>query len=328
MRAAALTIVAVLAFAGCGTGSGSQASDRLQVVTTVSPLTSMVANIAGPDAVVSGLVPEGANSHTFDPPPSAARLLSRADLIFVNGLKLEDPVADLARVSKRDGTPIVSLGDRTLPRAQYIYDFSFPRAGGRPNPHLWTSPVRARKYAEEIRDALIAADPEHRAGYQLRFARYATRLDALDRALRQASATVTPARRRLLTYHDAYAYFAVDYGWTVEGAIQVSDFSDPSPREVAALIEQVRRLRVPAIFGSEVFPSPVLEQIGREAGVRYVDELRDDDLPGRPGDPDHTYLALMQFDYVTIIEAMGGDPAALRSVDVTDIANDEARYPQ
>jgi hypothetical protein len=85
---------------------------------------------------------------------------------------------------------------------------------------------------------------------------------------------------------------------------------------------------VPAVFGSEVFPSPVLEQIGRETGVRYVDVLRDDDLPGEPGDPEHSWLGLMRFDYVTIVEALGGDAAALEAVPIEPTAPDEAAYPQ
>ena len=100
--------------------------------------------------------------------------------------------------------------------------------------------------------------------------------------MRASFATIP--KRELLTYHDAYAYFAKTYDWDVIGAIQVSDFEDPTPKEVASLIDQVRDADVPAIFGSEVFPSPVLEQIGKEAGARYVDVLRDDDLPGAPGD--------------------------------------------
>ncbi len=112
------------------------------------------------------------------------------------------------------------------------------------------------------------------------------------------------------------------------GAIQVADFQDPSPREVADLIDQVRAEGVTAIFGSEVFPSPVLEQIGRETGVRYVDELRDDDLPGRPGDPDHSLIGLLRFDYVTMTEALGGDATALRALDVSVPTVDEGTYPQ
>jgi ABC-type Zn uptake system ZnuABC Zn-binding protein ZnuA len=112
------------------------------------------------------------------------------------------------------------------------------------------------------------------------------------------------------------------------GAIQPSDFDEPTAREVGDLINQVKDSKVKAIFGSEVFPSAVLEQIGRETGVSYVDVLRDDDLLGEPGDPDHSFLGLMQFDYVTMIEALGGDATALRNLDITDVAPDTANYPQ
>jgi ABC-type Zn uptake system ZnuABC Zn-binding protein ZnuA len=114
----------------------------------------------------------------------------------------------------------------------------------------------------------------------------------------------------------------------VIGAIQVSDFEEPTPREVTSLIEQVRERGVPAIFGSEVFPSPVLEQIGEAAGAEYVDVLRDDDLPGEPGDPEHSWLGLMRFDFVTITEALGGDATALEQFEVRAPVPDAAEYPQ
>ena len=112
------------------------------------------------------------------------------------------------------------------------------------------------------------------------------------------------------------------------GAIQPSNFDEPTAKEVADLIEQVRAAGVSAIFGSEVFPSPVLAQIGDEAGVEYVDVLRDDDLPGEPGDAGHSFLGLMQFDYITMVDALGGDSAALQAIDVSDVTTDTAEYPQ
>jgi ABC-type Zn uptake system ZnuABC Zn-binding protein ZnuA len=146
--------------------------------------------------------------------------------------------------------------------------------------------------------------------------------------MRASFATIPRAKRKLLTYHDAYAYFARDYGWDVIGAIQVSDFEDPTPKEVAGLIDQIRATKVPAIFGSEVFPSPVLAQIGKEAGVQYVDVLRDDDLPGKPGDPEHSWIGLMRFDYLTMTSAMGGDARALEAFRPRDVVPDRAAYPQ
>lgn len=317
--------------AGCARASGSPggAGDgRLQLVTTVAPITSIVSAVAGDAADVRGLVPEGTNSHTFEPPPSAAKTLAHADVIFVNGLKLEEPTVDLADANRKKGSELVELGSRVVKPGDYIYDFSFPKSAGKPNPHLWTDPPMASAYAHIVAETLIRLDPKREETYQSNYEAFATKVFDLIRATRTATSTVPPNQRKLLTYHDGYAYFARDFGWTVIGAIQPSSFDEPSPKEVAALIRQVRDEKVPAIFGSEVFPSPVLAQIGREAHVRYVDTLRDDDLPGHPGDAEHSYLGLMRFDFVTMVSAMGGDASALKSLDVTLPQRDRARYPQ
>jgi ABC-type Zn uptake system ZnuABC Zn-binding protein ZnuA len=323
-------VAAAAALSGCAgggsDGGGAVEPGKLRIATTVAPITSIVSSIGGNRVDVTGIVPEGTNSHTFEPRPSAAAMLSRADLVFVNGLKLEDPTAELALANLKDGGAIVELGGRCIAEKDWIYDFSFPKSDGKPNPHLWTDPRYARCYGRVARDVLSARDPANAAYYARNFASFAAMVGRLDRAMRTAFATIP--KRELLTYHDAYAYFAKDYGWKVIGAIQVSDFEEPTPREVGELIEQVRAEKVPAIFGSEVFPSPVLEQIGRETGVRYVDVLRDDDLPGKPGEPEHSWAGLMRFDYVTMTDALGGDAAALRAVSLRGGAPDGAEYPQ
>ena len=328
LTAAAITVAVGAAIATVGDGiAPSQGEDgRLLVATTVAPITSIVANIVGDRADVAGIVPEGTNSHTFEPQPSAAELLSTADVVYLNGLDLEEPTRELAEANLADHGAIVELGPLTIPAEEYIYDFSFPEEGGKPNPHLWTDPLLALRYAEIVRDDMSERDPRNADYYAANYDAFAEVISDLDAAMRTAFATIP--ERKLLTYHDAYAYFADDYDWEVIGAIQVSDFEDPTPRDVAELIEQVEAEGVPAIFGSEVFPSPVLEQIGREAGVEYVDVLRDDDLPGQPGDPEHSWLGLMLFDYITMTEALGGDALALQAVEVNNVAPDEATYPQ
>ena len=325
----ALGALAAVATAGCGgDGAAADSSGAVRIATTVAPITSIAAMIGGDRVTIGGIVPEGTNSHTFEPRPSDAELLSQADVLYVNGLRLEEPTTKLAEQTMKDGAQIVELGTRSIPARDYVYDFSFPRSGGKPNPHLWTDPGYALRYARVIRDDLSQRDPAGATRYEANFERFEAKVDELDRAMRTAFATIPRARRKLLTYHDAYAYFGRSYGWQIIGAIQLSDFEDPTPKDVARLIEQVRAERVPAIFGSEVFPSSVLEQIGREAGVKYVDVLRDDDLPGDPGDVEHSWLGLMRFDYVTMTEAMGGDAAALRALDLAGTAPDRARYPQ
>jgi ABC-type Zn uptake system ZnuABC Zn-binding protein ZnuA len=322
--ACAATLLALLA-TGCRADTRTELDGRPSIATTVAPITSIAAQIGGDRVQVTGIVPEGTNSHTFEPKPSVAELLATADVLYVNGLQLEEPTKKLAQST---GTEIVELGTKAIGEREYAYDFSFPRSGGKPNPHLWTDPTYALKYAAIVRDDLIRRVPSAAAAFRRSYEAFANHVGDLDRAMRASFATIPRARRKLLTYHDAYAYFARTYGWDVIGAIQVSDFEDPTPKEVAALIDQVKRAGVPAIFGSEVFPSPVLEQIGREAGVQYVDVLRDDDLPGEPGDPEHSWQGLMHFDYVTMTEALGGDASALKAFDPQIVTQDEAEYPQ
>jgi ABC-type Zn uptake system ZnuABC Zn-binding protein ZnuA len=301
---------------------------KLKVVTTVAPITSIAANVAGDLATIEGVVPEGTNSHTFEPAPSVVEVLSKADLVFVNGLVLEEPTKKLAAANLKTGAKIVEIGTEVLPQSEWIYDFSFPKDEGKPNPHLWTDPTYAKKYAEVIRRELTDKDPRNSAAYQQNYGAFAALVDEFDRAMRTSFATLAKERRKLLTYHDAYAYFARTYDWQVIGAIQVENFEDPTPREVAGLIQQVKESKVPAIFGSEVFPSPVLAQIGKEADVKYVDVLRDDDLPGKPGDPEHAWIGLMRFDYVTMVDSLGGDASALKSFVTRNVTPDNASYPQ
>ena len=326
-----LALVALVAFmtAACSENRTPVAAGAqgIKVLTTVSPITSVVAAILGPGFDIEGIVPEGTNSHTFEPPPRVAKILEQADVVFINGLKLEEPTKELALKNKKAGAVLVELGDRSITPAEYKYDFSFPRDGGKPNPHLWTNPQLVKRYAEIVKDTMSAKLPEEAARFDANYQGFVGLVDDFDRAMRTSFATIDPAKRKLLTYHDAYAYFADAYGFTVIGAIQPSDFEDPTPKEVADLITQIRREQVPAIFGSEVFPSPVLEQIGKEAGVRYVDKLRDDDLPGKPGDREHSWLGLMRFNFVTITEALGGDAAALKAFTVPGYS-DTAVYPQ
>src|SRR5205823_7337257 len=233
------------------------------------------------------------------------------DLIVLNGLHLEDPTERMAEANRRDGVPIFLLGEHTVTTSQEIYDFSFPRSGGHPNPHLWMDPALAIRYAELMRDQMAKADPSHAADYRRNTGSYLATLHVLDAAVQRSVDTIPPANRVLLTYHDSFAYFAKHYGMKVIGAIQPSDFAEPSAQEVAALEKQIKDEHVPAIFGSEVFPSTVLAQIGRDTGAKYEATLRDDDLPGNVGGPDHSYVGLIVYDVKSMVTDLGGDPCAL-----------------
>ena len=311
-------------------GSGAVVSGRpLQIVSTVAPITSIIANVVGGSgAVVNGLVPEGTNSHTFEPPPSAAKVLEESDVVFINGLVLEEPTKDLAEANIASGAEVCEIATGILPEGEWIYDFSFPKDGGKPNPHLWTNPPMVKEYAQVVRDTLVKRNPENAEVFNTNFTAFAAKVDEIDAAMQLATETIPAADRKLLTYHDAYAYFARHYNWTVVGAIQPSSFEEPTPKEIAELITQVKEEKVKAVFGSEVFPSPVLEQIGKETNAKYIDVLRDDDLLGEPGDPEHSWMGLMRFNFVAMVEALGGDASALKALDVNDVVKDSAVYPQ
>ena len=322
---------AALVLSGCG-GSDDSApesdGDSVLVATTVSPITSIVSRVGGDCVDIRGIVPEGTNSHTFEPAPSVAALLSDADVVFINGLKLEDPTLAMAEANMADGAELVELGTVALPEEDYIFDFSFPEEHGKPNPHLWTDPTYAIVYADIVREVLSERDPECADQMQENFEAFAAQAEELAEAVRLDQQTVPEGGLKLVTYHDAYAYFAENFGWQVVGAVQPSDFADPTPSEVVTLIEQIRTEGVPTIFGSEVFPSNVLEEVGNETGVRYEQSLRDDDLPGAPGEENHSWLGLMQYNFATMIEGLGGDASNVRAVDITSPVPDNADYPQ
>jgi ABC-type Zn uptake system ZnuABC Zn-binding protein ZnuA len=298
--------------------SEAASADKIDVVTTVAPLTNIVRNVGGNRISLHGIIPDGTDSHTFEPAPSDAQVLADADLILVNGLHLETPTEKMADANKKPGIEIVRLGDNTLAQNDWIFDFSFPKDKGDPNPHLWMNVQYAMRYAEIARDALSKADSANTDYYAKNADIYLAKLKQLDEGIAKSVQTIPESQRKLVTYHDSCAYFARRYGMTVIGAIQPSDFAEPSAQEVANMIDQLKQEQVPALFGSEVFPSKVLDQIGKEAGVKYVDTLRDDDPPGKAGDPNHTYIGMMLSDMQAIIPALGGNIDALNGIDPAD----------
>jgi ABC-type Zn uptake system ZnuABC Zn-binding protein ZnuA len=290
--AVGLGLPACAGTAAPGTTSASPApatAAKLNVVSTVAPLVNIIFNIGGDQINLVGIIPEGTDSHTFEPAPSDAVKLAKGDLIFVNGLDLEAPTVKLAQANKKRDAQLVQLGEQTFTPEQYVYDFSFPKAQGHPNPHLWMNPLNALRYGEIVMDTLVKRDPSDANFYMANYEKFKTRINELDAAIMKAITSIPEQQRKLLTYHDSFAYFALRYPVEVIGAIQPADFAEPSGKVVAELITQIRAEHVPAIFGSEVFPSKVLEQIGKEAGVRYIDTLRDDELPGQHGDRLHSY---------------------------------------
>lgn len=304
---------------------------KLTVVTTVAPITNIVSNIAGDSISVVGIIPEGTDSHTFEPRPSDADILAKANLILVNGLNLESPTQKLAKSTKPKDTNIYSLGDQTITQKDWIFDFSFPKDKGDPNPHLWVNPKYAEAYAKLAAQQLTKLDPAGKDYYDTNLKKYLQRLADLDKVTREVVASIPAKNRKLLTYHDSWAYWAREYGFEVIGAIQPSSFKEPSAKEVSQLIDQVRQLGVPAIFGSEVYPSKVAEQIAREAKVKIAN-TSDDELPGKGSanaientNSEHTYIGMMANNLRIMASNLGGNPDLVKNLNTANVVGPTAQ---
>lgn len=297
------------------------ANKTLNVITSVSPITNIVKNIAGDKINLTGLVPEGVNSHTFEPVPSDIVKLSNADLVIINGLFLEDNMEKVVNESLKNKPDIqlLKLADGTINSTGWIFDFSFPKEQGHPNPHLWLNPVNAMKFANLTKDKLIEMDPNNTAYYTENAKKYLVLLKQLDEGIKTAVQSVPPENRKLVTYHDSWAYFAPRYNMTVIGAVQPSDFSEPSPLDIAKLIDQIKAEKVPAIFASEVFSNRITDQIAKEAGVNVVQTLSDDTLPGNLTSPNHTYVGMMLDNMENMVVPLGGNTSSLSNINPENI---------
>ena len=299
-----------------------QMVDKLNVVTSVAPITNIVQNIGGNKINLIGLVPEGVNSHTFEMIPSDIIKINDADLIILDGLNLEADIEQTAEniiCKNPNNIELLKLGDNTISKGDWIFDFSFPKDKGDPNPHLWLNVEYAIKFANLIRDKLIEMDPSNSQYYIENSNKYTKLLKQLDEGIKKSVETIPVENRKLLTYHDSWAYFAPHYGMKVIGAIQASDFSDPSPKDIADLIDQVRIEQVPAIFASEVFPTNIIDQIAKEGNVTIVETLSDDDLPGNTGDNNHSYVGMMLENMKNMIIPLGGNIDALKDISPQNI---------
>jgi manganese/iron transport system substrate-binding protein len=292
------------------TTTPTSAAQKLNVVSSVSPITNIIKNVGGNKIDLTGLVPQGANSHIFELVPSDVVKVNNADLVIIDGLGLETNIEDVAEEarSKYAQLQILKLGDNTITHEE----------DGDPNPHLWLNVAYAMKFANLTRDKIIEMDPQNAQYYSTNTERYISLLKKLDEGIMQAVQTIPRENRKLLTYHDSWAYFAPRYNMTVIGAIQPSDFGEPTPQEVARIIDQIRSEKVPAIFASEVFPTGVVNQIAKEGNVRIVETLSDDDLPGEQGNPEHSYVGLMLENMENMLVPLGGNITSLNDVDPKD----------
>jgi ABC-type Zn uptake system ZnuABC Zn-binding protein ZnuA len=299
MSLAAVLAFGLVALAACtAPGASTPGTARLPVVTTSSVFADLIQNVGGDRVSVTALVPRHADVHTFQPSPTDVRAVAGARLIVMNGLGLDDWLRDTITNAAASGTPLVELGTglagvELLPGEE----------PGTQNPHLWMAVPYAEGYVDEIERALAAADPANAAAYQQGADAYRGRLDALDARVRARIDSIPPAERRLVTFHDAFPYFAREYGLQIVGVAVEAPGQDPSAAEIAALIDAIKAAHVKAIFSEDQFPTQLVDQLAASTGARVVSNLYDDSL----GDPPVTsYEALMDWDVDQLVAALHG----------------------
>lgn len=287
-----------LAAAACGPfGSASPGQGgRLEVVTTSTVFGDMIENVGGELVAVTSLVPRHADVHTFEPKPADLRTVTGARLIFMNGLGLDDWLRETIANAAAAGTPLVELAV-DLPGVELLPG----EDAGTQNPHLWMAVPYAIRYVDRIETALARADPANAGAYGEQADLYRLRLEALDARVLSRIATIPRADRKLVTFHDAFPYFAREYGLEVVGVAVDAPGQDPSAGEIAALIEAIRASGVKAIFSEAQFPTRLVDQLAAETGATVVAELYDDSL----GDPPITsYEAVIDWDVDQLVLAL------------------------
>ncbi len=287
-------------------GTPGAGTERLHVVATWSILGDLVRNVGGDRIELTTLVPAGADAHTFEPSPADGVALVEASLVFENGLGFEPWLDDmLAASGSRARRVVVTEGIDVIQIDDSEHADDTDSHSSEADPHVWHDVGNAIHMVERIRDALAQADPANRVTYENNAARYLVQLRELDRFVIAEVEALPPERRKLVTTHDTFGYFARKYGFTiVDTALGVStEESEPSAAQIAALVEEIRAAGVPAIFAENVSSARIMEQVAGAAGVRLAPELYTDAL-GEQGSPAATYIDMMRHNVTTIVTAL------------------------
>lgn len=327
LRRTKLWVVAAMVGAlavGCGgAGGGGEQSDsgKLEVAATISVIADMVEQVGGDRVEVSTIVPVGGSPETFQPKPSDAGRISDAKVVFENGMGLEGWLEDLMESAGGEEQKVVELSEGLEPiegdepgheegaheeedaheeGAAAEGEHGHEHAEG--NPHLWLDVHNAEHYVEGIRDALAEADPEGAEEYRANAKEYLAELEELDGYIEERAASIPEERRKLVTFHDAFPYFAEAYGFELTGVVLQNPDAEPSSREVAEVVRKIEEEDVPAIFTEPQFNAGLADTIAREAGVEvyelYSDTLTEDEAGG-------SYVQMMRTNIDRITEALG-----------------------
>lgn len=291
-----LATVAVALFAIAGP---ARAQDRLNVIATFSILGDFAKNVGGDRIAVTALVGPDSDTHVYTPTPSDAKKIADAKIVIVNGLGLEGWLPRLVKSSGGKAVTVVATKGIAARKIEDGHDHD----PGDADPHAWQSVANAKIYVANIRDALVAADPAGADIYRANAASYLARLDALDAEVREAVGKIPPERRSVISTHDAFGYFAAAYGVKFIAPQGVSTESEPSARDIAAIISQIKKQKIPAVFLENVTDPRLIRRIAAETGANIGGTLYSDSLTGEKG-PAPTYIDMVRHNIRALTSAL------------------------
>jgi zinc/manganese transport system substrate-binding protein len=265
------------------------AQEKLKVVASFSILADFVKNVGGDRVEVAVLVGRNSDTHVFSPTPADAKKLAAAKIVFVNGLGLE---GWMTRLVKASGTEAPTFVASTGIRPRKMEDEHHPGQQVT-DPHAWQSIANAKIYVANIRDGLSKADPGGKGSYDGNATAYLAKLDALEQEVKTVIGKIPADHRRIITTHDAFGYFGGAYGMEFISPEGVSTDAQPSAKDVAKIMGQIRKQKIPAVFMENITDPRLMQQIAKETGAKIGGTLYSDALSDAKG-PAGTYIDMMR----------------------------------
>ena len=267
----------------------AQQGAKVDVLASFSIVADLVRQVGGERVNVRSIVALSQDPHDFEPTPNDVRRVMKAQLIVINGLGFEPWADRFLKVANFAGERLVaSRGVKAL------------SVRGAVDPHAWQDVENVKLYIANIREALTKVDPRGASDYARNASLYDRELDALHREIKAAFASIPKERRKIITSHDAFSYFGDAYDVVFVAPQGVSSIAEPSARDVARIIQQIREERIRAIFLENALPQRLARQISSETGVKIAGKLYADVL----GDNILTYAQMMRHNYKAILTAL------------------------
>jgi len=303
MRRLLFVLLMALSAGACGgapNASATAPNDTYRVITTTSVFADLAKMALGDAAYIESIVPAGIDVHTFQPSPSDVEKIQSADLIIANGLGLDGWIGSLIEASGKGDVDTLLLGGGLDQESGWVY-LSNAETSGALDPHIWLDPKGGILYVQRIADRVSRDAPDLATRIAVSSAYGVNSIAAVDQDLAAEFSAIDPARRKIVTMHDAFGYFARAYEIQIVGVAVAAPGQDPSAQEIRALIDAIRTAGVTALFSEVQLPSKVLDQIAAETGTTVLQDLYSDALGAAPAD---SYLGLMRTNADAILGAM------------------------